>query len=127
MHFLMTYGLTIWLAVAAGCMLLGIYLTGRRSRSQARSQDRDIMTVKKPSPSRRRPRALSMPNVPAFPPRGGQMVCPACGQWDHPEARYCGRCGQPLTRGTNGKKQTRASGWSTDTRLVNITDITRLP
>jgi hypothetical protein len=127
MHFIMTYGLTIWLAVAAGCMLLGIYLTRRRSRSQARLQDSGTLVIEKPRPSRRKPRALSLPVLPAPPSQRAHMVCPACGQWDHPEARYCGRCGQLLASGASGKKQIRASGWSTDTRLVNITDITRLP
>jgi hypothetical protein len=113
MELIKTYGLTIWLAVAAGCMLLGMYLTARRQRRQ----DRDAIVVERPRPLRRKLRAVSLPALPVPPPHQTPVVCPACGQQDHPEARYCGACGHPLASAGYGK-QTSASRWSTGTRLV---------
>lgn len=111
MDFIEMYGLPVWIIVALVFVLLGAWLTSRRSFTPPSPEA--ILEKRLPSP--RRMRALSIPGLPRV-SRRASTFCRACGkQDDTPGACYCWFCGQSLMR---NRRQVKVLRWTTGTRLV---------
>jgi hypothetical protein len=117
MDFIKMYGLPVWILLALVFVILGAWLTARRTPAPHQP---DILLEKR-VPSPRSMRALSLPAWPHVRPRTSTL-CPACGkQDDTPGACYCWFCGHAFHNTANRKKHVASRRWTTDTRLVKTT------